>query len=87
MLEDFLDVLLAVRDGCEGIEDVALQTGHDGPDTMRYVQLLADSGFLRSQDPGLRVTATGQRLLNAGFDEAFKRALSEKLGGEVDSAS
>ncbi len=90
-LEGYLDILLALQDGQGNPTDVARRTGLPVHEARSTIGLLREAGFVDHpvNDDGtpMRVSPLGRRLLDSGYEECYKRALWERLGGDLESAS
>ena len=90
-LEGYLDILLALQDGSGHAHDVAQRTGMAVHEASTTLGLMRDAGFIdpHPMDGASRMTISrlGRRLLDSGYEECYKRALWERLGGDLESAS
>lgn len=101
MNEEILEILVALEEGGATVDEVAATTGRNPSETQDLLERLTRGGFITWQDPsqgsqesasdqdmgGFRLSQTGRVLLRLGYEEAFKRNLNARLGGDEDSAS
>lgn len=100
MNEEILEILVALDEGGATVDEVAATTGRNPTETQDLLERLTRGGFITWQDPsqapdargdaemgGFRLSQTGRVLLRLGYEEAFKRNLNARLGGDEDSAS
>lgn len=89
-LEAYLDILLALREGPGSPARVAERTGITETEAHQQLGLLTAHGFvdgIPGQRGAFQVSPLGRRLLETGYEECYKRALTDRLGGDDDSAS
>ncbi len=94
MHEEILEILVALDEGGGTVDEVAATTGRNPSETQDLLERLTQGGFITWQGPsrddqmgGFHLSQTGRTLLRLGYEEAFKRNLNARLGGDEDSAS
>jgi DNA-binding IclR family transcriptional regulator len=91
--EEILEILVALDEGGGTVDEVAATTGRNPAETQDMLERLSKTGFITWQEPtreelgGFHLSQSGRTLLRLGYEEAFKRNLNARLGGDEDSAS
>lgn len=94
MHEEILEILVALDEGGGTVDEVAATTGRNPTETQALLERLNQGGFITWHEPrqgepmgGFHLSQSGRTLLRLGYEEAFKRNLTARLGGDEDSAS